>query len=65
MTTTDGLTLRLRSGLELRLGDARDVDLKLAVADRVLRVLPPGSGYLDVSVPRPPRRRARRPSTLQ
>ncbi len=51
VTTTDGLTLRLRSGLELRLGDTRDVDLKLAVADRVLRVLPPGSGYLDVSVP--------------
>jgi len=51
VTTTDGLTLRLRSGLELRLGDMRDVDLKLAVADRVLRVLPAGSGYLDVSVP--------------
>jgi len=51
VTTTDGLTLRLRSGLELRLGDAREVDLKLAVADRVLRVLPAGSGYLDVSVP--------------
>jgi cell division protein FtsQ len=49
--TTDGLTLRLRSGLELRLGDTREVDLKLAVADRVLRVLPSGSGYLDVSVP--------------
>ncbi|MCZ7587598.1 MAG: FtsQ-type POTRA domain-containing protein [Gaiella sp.] len=49
--TTDGLTLRLRSGLELRLGDTRDVELKLAVADRVLRRLPAGSGYLDVSVP--------------
>ena len=51
VTTTDGLTLRLRSGLELRLGDTRDVGLKLAVADRVLRMLPAGSGYLDVSVP--------------
>lgn len=51
VTTIDGLTLRLRSGLELRLGGTRDVDLKLAVADRVLRVLPPGSAYLDVSVP--------------
>ena len=51
VTTTDGLTLRLRSGLELRLGDTRDVGLKLAVADRVLRMLPDGSGYLDVSVP--------------
>lgn len=51
VTTTDGLTLRLRSGLELRLGDRRHVDLKLAVASRVLRLLPQGSGYLDVSVP--------------
>jgi cell division protein FtsQ len=51
VATADGLTLRLRSGLELRLGDTHDVDLKLAVAARVLRVLPAGSGYLDVSVP--------------
>jgi cell division septal protein FtsQ len=51
VTTTDGLTMRLRSGLELRLGDTHDVDLKLAVAARVIRLLPPGSGYLDVSVP--------------
>lgn len=49
--TKDELTLRLHSGLELRLGDADEVDLKLAVANRVLRVMPPGSGYLDVSVP--------------
>jgi len=59
--TKDELTLRLRSGLELRLGDAREVDLKLAVANRVLRVLPPGSGYLDVSVPDRP---VAGPSTL-
>jgi cell division protein FtsQ len=51
VATTDGLTLRLRSGLELRLGDARNVDLKLAVAGRVLHLLPVGSAYLDVSVP--------------
>ena len=51
VTTTDGLVLRLRSGLELRLGDTRNVDLKLAVAGRVLPLLPEGSGYLDVSVP--------------
>jgi len=51
VATTDGLTLRLRSGLELRLGDPRDVDLKLAVAARVFPRLPEGSGYLDVSVP--------------
>jgi cell division protein FtsQ len=51
VATTDGLTLRLRSGLELRLGDTRNVDLKLAVAGRVLHLLPVGSAYLDVSVP--------------
>jgi len=51
VTTADGLKLRLRSGLELRLGDTHDVDLKLAVAARVLRAPPAGSGYLDVSVP--------------
>jgi cell division protein FtsQ len=51
VTTADGLTLRLRSGLELRLGDTRDVDVKLAVAARVIPLLPSGSGYLDVSVP--------------
>jgi cell division protein FtsQ len=52
VTTSDGtLTLRLRSGLELRLGEMRNVDLKLAVAGRVLPLLPQGSGYLDVSVP--------------
>lgn len=51
VTTGNGLTLRLRSGLELRLGEMRDVDLKLAVAGRVLPLLPVDAGYLDVSVP--------------
>jgi cell division protein FtsQ len=51
VTTTNGLMLRLGSGLELRLGDTSNVDLKLAVAGRVLHLLPVGSGYLDVSVP--------------
>ena len=45
------LVLRLRSGLELRLGDPTDVRLKLAVARRALRGLPTGTAYLDVSVP--------------
>ena len=45
------LVLRLRSGLELRLGDPTDVRLKLAVARRALRGLPAGTAYLDVSVP--------------
>lgn len=47
----DELTLHLRSGIEVRMGDAADVDLKLAVAARVLPRLLPGSAYLDVSVP--------------
>ena len=54
VATTEELTLRLSSGLELRMGDVRDVDLKLAVAGRVLPLLPQGTGYLDVSVPHRP-----------
>lgn len=45
------IVLRLGSGLELRLGDVGDLRLKLAVARRALRLLPPGTTYLDVSVP--------------
>jgi len=45
------LLFRLRSGLELRLGDPTDVRLKLAIARRALGRLPPGSAYVDVSVP--------------
>lgn len=45
------LVFVLRSGLELRLGDPRDIRLKLAVARRALAVLPAGVTYLDVSVP--------------
>jgi cell division protein FtsQ len=45
------LLFRLRSGLELRLGEPTDVRLKLAIARRALRQLPAGSSYLDVSVP--------------
>jgi cell division protein FtsQ len=47
----EGLVFRLRSGLELRLGSATDIRLKLAIAARALRVLPPGTAYLDISVP--------------
>jgi hypothetical protein len=45
----------LRSGLQLRLGDARDLGLKLAVARRIFAL--PGltvDGYVDVSVPERP-----------
>jgi len=52
--TPDALTLRLRSGLEVRLGDPLDVALKLAVAARVIPLLPAGTPYLDVAVPERP-----------
>lgn len=45
------LTLRLRSGLELRLGAPIETELKLAVARRLVPELRPGTTYLDVSVP--------------
>ena len=49
-TTDTELTLLLRSGLEVRLGDASNVRLKLAIARRILPRLS-APGYLDVSVP--------------
>lgn len=52
--TGDELTLVLRSGRELRLGEPTDVRLKLAVAGRVLPLLGPEDVYLDVSVPSRP-----------
>jgi cell division protein FtsQ len=45
------LKLVLRNGLELRLGDSRDLAVKLEVARRVLPRLGGMGGYLDVSVP--------------
>lgn len=51
------LTLDLNGGLEVRLGDASDVRLKLAIAQRILRATGAalaGPGYLDVSVPERP-----------
>jgi cell division protein FtsQ len=44
------LTLFLRSGLELRLGDTSNLRFKLAVARKILPQLEPPA-YLDVSVP--------------
>jgi cell division protein FtsQ len=52
--TRGNLTYRLRSGLELQLGDPTDIRLKLAIARRALFALPSGATYLDVSVPRRP-----------
>jgi hypothetical protein len=48
------LTLVLGNGLELRLGEASDVMLKLAVAAKVIPLLDPGTLYLDLSVPERP-----------
>jgi cell division protein FtsQ len=44
------LTLVLRSGIEVRLGDVANLRLKLAVARRILPLLA-APGYLDVTVP--------------
>jgi cell division septal protein FtsQ len=48
------LTFRLRSGVELRLGQPTDLRLKLAIARRALAVAPAGTTYLDVSLPQRP-----------
>ncbi len=52
--TPTSLTLRLRSGLDIRLGDPLDVALKLAVAARVIPLLTSDTTYLDVAVPERP-----------
>ena len=48
------LTLLLRNRVELRLGDATDLTVQLAVARVVLPRLAPEETYLDVSVPERP-----------
>ena len=54
VATEEELTLELRAGLELRLGDSSDLPVKLEVARTVLPQLAGQSGYLDVSVPQFP-----------
>ena len=54
VASRDELTLTLRSGIELRLGDTTDLAVKLEVARRVLPRLSGLRGYLDVSVPERP-----------
>jgi len=49
--TNGTLVFHLRSGLALLLGDGGDIKLKVAVAARVLAILPTGSTFLDVSSP--------------
>jgi len=53
----DELTLVLRSGVELRLGDRGDLRLKLAIGQRILARFgaeAPRGSYIDVSVPERP-----------
>jgi cell division protein FtsQ len=52
--TAAELTLKLRSGLEVRLGDDSQLPLKLAVTAKLLPVLAESQGYLDVAVPERP-----------
>jgi len=49
--TNGTLVFHLRSGVALLLGDGGDIKLKVAVAARVLAILPTGSTFLDVSSP--------------
>jgi cell division protein FtsQ len=53
-STGSEMTLVLRRGPEIRLGEPRDLLLKLAVAAQVFRLLEPRTVYLDVSVPERP-----------
>jgi hypothetical protein len=51
------LALTLSGGFQVRLGDAGDTRLKLAIARRILRLTGAaagGTGYVDVSVPERP-----------
>lgn len=52
--TRDELTLVLRRGPEIRLGEATDLGLKVAVATAVFRNVERGATYIDVSVPERP-----------
>jgi cell division protein FtsQ len=52
--TNGQLLFHLRSGIELVLGAPTDVALKVAVAARVLQLIPSGTRSVDVSVPSRP-----------
>jgi cell division septal protein FtsQ len=55
-STGTELTLALAGGFQVRLGDAGDLQLKLSIARRILRMTgaAAGAGYVDVSVPERP-----------
>jgi cell division protein FtsQ len=53
------LTLKLGTGMQVRLGDVGDLRLKLSIAHRIMRIaasedVEPGGSYVDVSVPERP-----------
>jgi len=52
--TDDELTLILRSGLEVQLGDGSQLPVKLAIAARIVPSLQEEDAYLDVAVPKRP-----------
>ena len=54
VATRSELTLVLRTGLEVRLGDGSDLPVKLEVARHVLPKLGDSTGYVDLSVPERP-----------
>ncbi len=59
ISSKSALTLVLGSGTQIRLGDLGDLQLKLAIARRILRIstaegIAAGSAYVDVSVPERP-----------
>jgi cell division protein FtsQ len=62
--TNGTLVFRLRSGLDIVLGDGGDIKLKVAVAARLLAKLPAGSVFLDVSIPGRPVSGYRSPPSL-
>ena len=54
VATREELTLVLRDGLELRLGDGSDLPVKLGSRGASCPGSPARAGYLDVSVPERP-----------
>ncbi|MDX6513644.1 MAG: hypothetical protein QOE36_3148, partial [Gaiellaceae bacterium] len=66
--TGPDLTVVLRNGVDLRLGDSGDLRLKLAIARRALPFAAAadasgGKAYLDVSVPQRPVSGVQQPSS--
>jgi cell division protein FtsQ len=53
-SSADELTFVLASGLEIRFGDASAIDLKVAIAMRILPLLDGTSTFVDVNVPARP-----------